>query len=70
LSISAAFVLLFPIINNCIKKSLISVVMVEWSALLHCIQKIMDSYSSQKAGFPEVLLGFLLSLKAYTEMVP
>ena len=44
--------------------------MVEWSALLHCIQKIMDSYSSQEAGFPEVLLGFLLSLKADAEVVP
>jgi len=30
----------------------------------------MDSYSSQEAGFPEVLLGFLLSLKAVAEMVP
>jgi len=44
--------------------------MVEWSALPQCIQKIMDSYSSKEVGFPEVLLGFLLSLKADAEMVP
>jgi hypothetical protein len=34
------------------------------------MQKIVDSSNSQVAGFPEVLLGFLLSLKADTEMVP
>jgi len=44
--------------------------MVEWSTLPQCIQKIMDSYSSKEADFPEVLLGFVLSLKADAEIVP